>query len=94
MQLFYNQDINTSSMQISFNKEESRHIVRVLRKTNGDILNITDGKGKLFSAEIIQAHDKKCMAMIKKWTEKPKTWNLSEIRISRILFNFCLFICE
>ena len=75
MQLFYNQDINTSSMQISFNKEESRHIVRVLRKTNGDILNITDGKGKLFSAEIIQAHDKKCMAMIKKWTEKPKTWN-------------------
>lgn len=75
MQLFYNQDINTRSMQISFNKDESRHIVRVLRKTNGDILDITDGKGKLFSAEITQAHDKKCIALIKEWKEKTKTWN-------------------
>ncbi len=75
MQLFYNQDINTGSKQISFNKEESRHIVKVLRKNNGDTLNITDGKGKLFSADIIQALDKKCVARIKKWEEKPKTWN-------------------
>jgi len=75
MQLFYNQDINTGSEQISFNKEESRHIVKVLRKNIGDTLNITDGKGKLFSADIIQALDKKCVARIKKWEEKPKTWN-------------------
>jgi 16S rRNA (uracil1498-N3)-methyltransferase len=75
MQLFYQQDINTGSKQISFNKEESRHIVKVLRKINGDILSITDGKGILFSAEIIQAHDKKCIANIKSWEAKPKTWN-------------------
>ncbi len=75
MQLFYNQDINTGSKEIFFNKEESRHIVKVLRKNNGDTLNITDGKGKLFSADIIQALDKKCVASIKKWEEKPKTWN-------------------
>ena len=75
MQLFFNQDIDTGSEQISFNKEESRHIVKVLRKNIGDTLNITDGKGKLFSADIIQALDKKCVARIKKWEEKPKTWN-------------------
>lgn len=75
MQLFYNQDINISSDQIIFTKEESRHIVRVLRKDTGDHLNITDGKGKLFSAEIIQALDKKCIATISNWKEKPKHWN-------------------
>lgn len=75
MQLFYNKYISTSSAEIAFNKEESRHIIRVLRKTNGDILNITDGKGKLFSAEIIQALDKNCIASIKNFEEKQKTWN-------------------
>lgn len=75
MQLFYNQDINIGSKQISFSREESRHIVKVLRKSNGDTLNITDGKGTLFTAEIIQALDKKCVASIKRWEEKPKTWN-------------------
>lgn len=75
MQLFYNQDINIGSKQISFSREESRHIVKVLRKSNGDTLNITDGKGTLFIAEIIQALDKKCVASIKRWEEKPKTWN-------------------
>lgn len=74
MQLFYNQDINTGSKQIFFNKEESRHIVKVLRKNTGDILSITDGKGRLFLAEITQALDKKCIADIKSWAEKPKTW--------------------
>jgi 16S rRNA (uracil1498-N3)-methyltransferase len=75
MQLFYNQDINTSSDQISFTKEESRHIVKVLRKNIGDTLKITDGMGKLFSAEVTRASDKKCIATIKNWDEKPKTWN-------------------
>ena len=75
MQLFYNQDINVSSDQIIFTKEESRHIVRVLRKDIGDHLSITDGKGKLFSAEIIQALDKKCIARISNWEERSKTWN-------------------
>lgn len=75
MQLFYNPDITTDSSSITFNKEESRHIVKVLRKTNGDILSITDGKEKLFTAEIVQAMDKKCVVNIIDWEEKPKSWN-------------------
>jgi len=75
MQLFYNPDITEKLKTVSFNKEESRHIVRVLRKTSGDALFITDGKGKLFMAEIVQALDKKCVAQINSWEHKPKTWN-------------------
>ena len=60
MQLFYNPNIDTSTTEFTFDKEESRHIIRVLRKKEGDNLHITNGKGILFLAEIINASDKKC----------------------------------
>lgn len=75
MQLFYNPHINTELKTLSFDKEESRHIVKALRKSDGDELNITDGKGKLFKVEILQAHDKKCIVELKSWIEKPKPWD-------------------
>lgn len=75
MQLFYNADITQEVSQITFDKTESRHIVRVLRKKEGDILHITNGKGILFSAEIIIASDKKCMAVIQQFEERTKHWN-------------------
>ena len=37
MQLFYNSEITTETSQIIFDKIESRHIVRVLRKKEKDI---------------------------------------------------------
>ena len=70
MQLFYNPNITTETKQITFNKEESRHIVRVLRKKEGDILHITNGNGFLFFVEISIANDKKCLAKIIKQEEK------------------------
>lgn len=60
MQLFYNPDINTSLHEFSFDKEESKHIVKVLRKKEGDILHVTNGLGILFTTEIIMASEKKC----------------------------------
>jgi 16S rRNA (uracil1498-N3)-methyltransferase len=60
MQLFYNPDLTKDSTQITFDKIESRHIVRVLRKKEEAILQITNGKGFLFDAEIIIASDKMC----------------------------------
>ncbi|WP_417800369.1 16S rRNA (uracil(1498)-N(3))-methyltransferase [Tenacibaculum sp.] len=73
MQLFYNPDLLTTSKEITFSKDESRHIIRVLRKREGDILHITNGKGILFSAEILIGNDKKCIAKILKSEEKPRT---------------------
>lgn len=75
MQLFYNSDINSTTTTITFDKTESRHIVRVLRKKEEDILKITNGKGLLFDAKITLASDKKCFAEIIHSEEKPKPWN-------------------
>ena len=64
MQLFYNPDITEHTKQFSFDKEESKHIVKVLRKTTGDHLYITNGKGWLFTAEIAIADMKNCLVTI------------------------------
>lgn len=64
MQLFYSPNINSENTQFTFSKEESKHIVRVLRKKEGDLLTITDGKGHLFNVEITLADQKNCLVTI------------------------------
>ncbi|WP_397362676.1 16S rRNA (uracil(1498)-N(3))-methyltransferase [Olleya sp. R77988] len=77
MQLFYNPDIDVNTKHFSFPKEESRHIIKVLRKQIGDILHITNGKGYLFEAEISISDQKKCVASILNHTFKqPSTYKL------------------
>lgn len=77
MQLFYNPSLDNSFKQFFFSAEESKHILKVLRKKEGDILHITNGKGYLFQAEILTADLRKCKAQIIS-TEKsiPKRYNL------------------
>lgn len=64
MQLFYNPEISENDKQIIFQRDESKHIVKVLRKKEGDILNITNGNGLLINAEIIKADIKQCLAKV------------------------------
>lgn len=64
MQLFYNPRLDNSASQFTFSEEESKHIVKVLRKKQGDILHITNGNGYLFEAKIIVTDAKKCKAEI------------------------------
>lgn len=64
MQLFYHPGICENDKQIVFPKEESRHIVKVLRKKTGDLLNVTNGSGTLFKTEIITATSQSCVAKI------------------------------
>ena len=73
MQLFYNPDITDNTEQFSFSKEESKHITKVLRKKEGDILNITNGNGWLFKAEISIANIKNCVAKIVSKELQPKS---------------------
>ena len=70
MQLFYNPRLDHSAAQFVFSSEESGHIVKVLRKKEGDILQITNGKGYLFEAKILLADAKKCKAQILSSTKK------------------------
>lgn len=60
MQLFYNTTISENDTSFSFDKDESRHIVKVLRKNPGDVLHITNGKGWLFEAELTLTAMKHC----------------------------------
>ncbi|MBE9576575.1 16S rRNA (uracil(1498)-N(3))-methyltransferase [Flavobacterium proteolyticum] len=68
MQLFYNSDIKQGDVTFFFDKEESKHIVKVLRKKESDKIFITNGLGFLFESEIILASDKKCEVKITKET--------------------------
>ena len=72
MQLFYNPEISENTKQFSFEKEESKHIIKVLRKSVGDIMFITNGDGWLFSAEIVIPNSNKCVATIVSKEKKTK----------------------
>ena len=71
MQLFFNPDISEKDKLVTFPRDESKHIVKVLRKNEGDILNITNGKGLLFTAEIIQADIKQCIVKVISFEKQP-----------------------
>lgn len=71
MQLFYNASINESTETFSFDKEESKHIIKVLRKKDGDILYVTNGLGFLFKTEIILASDSKCTVQMISFDKAP-----------------------
>jgi len=75
MQLFYNSELTTTTQQFTFDKTESRHIVRVLRKKEDDKIFITNGLGQLFTSEIIIANDKKCLVKIIQVEDFKKPWN-------------------
>ncbi|KAF2327621.1 16S rRNA (uracil(1498)-N(3))-methyltransferase [Flavobacterium nitrogenifigens] len=74
MQLFFNPNIDEATESFSFDKEESRHIIKVLRKKDADILHVTNGFGLLFETQITLASDNKCTVEVLSITnaEKPK----------------------
>ncbi|WP_435139419.1 16S rRNA (uracil(1498)-N(3))-methyltransferase [Formosa sp. A9] len=77
MQLFYNPDITENSQELAFSKDESRHIIKVLRKTNGDMLQVTNGNGWLFNVKLTLADIRNCLAVITEKTfQHPKPYRV------------------
>ncbi|RKR11901.1 16S rRNA (uracil1498-N3)-methyltransferase [Flavobacterium sp. 90] len=72
MQLFYNPDIDETTETFFFDKEESRHIIKVLRKKDSDILHVTNGLGLLFETEITLASDNKCIVEVLSIKKSPE----------------------
>ena len=66
MNLFYHPSILPNDTSVAFDKDESRHIAKVLRKQIGDILHVTDGKGHFYEVELSSTHQKKCEAVVNK----------------------------
>ena len=71
MQLFFHPEVSADHKEVVFDREESRHIVKVLRKKEGDLLDLTNGKGWLFKTEIILADPKSCTTKILEIEKEP-----------------------
>lgn len=77
MQLFYTPHIKPADTTFTFDKDESKHIVKVLRKKEGDKIQITNGNGYLFTSEITFASEKKCeVEIIKQQLFEPASYYL------------------
>ena len=75
MNLFY-QPLITENVN-HLDEEESRHCSKVLRKKSGDQIYITDGKGCLYNARIINADSRKCtFEVMDKQEEKARTFSI------------------
>ncbi|KQS41248.1 16S rRNA (uracil(1498)-N(3))-methyltransferase [Pedobacter sp. Leaf194] len=57
MHIFYTPDITQNTYTL--NEEESKHCVRVLRLPVGSLVNLVDGKGGFYTAEITSDNPKK-----------------------------------
>lgn len=75
MQLFYDSSLTIDFKEFRFDKTESKHIIRVLRKKEGDILHITNGKGMLFLGKISSALASQCIVQLELVEQRPKPWN-------------------
>lgn len=64
MQLFYNPDISETTKEFKINADESKHLLKVLRKKKGDEFQITNGKGWLFVASLVNVDPKNTTAMV------------------------------
>ncbi|MBW1297197.1 16S rRNA (uracil(1498)-N(3))-methyltransferase [Aquimarina litoralis] len=77
MQLFYSKEILESTEEFEFSREESKHITKVLRKKEGDSLQITNGFGLLCKGIITFSSPNKCIIALKeKKLQDPKNYRL------------------
>ncbi|MDF2187436.1 RsmE family RNA methyltransferase [Paraflavitalea sp. CAU 1676] len=58
--IFYIESAAAVNDIITLPEEASKHIIQVLRKQVGELVQLTDGVGNLLTAEIINDHKKKC----------------------------------
>jgi len=61
---FYIPAYEKGQPEILLEEDSSRHIVQVLRMKTGESLQLTDGKGHLLTAAILEDHKKKCRVKV------------------------------
>jgi 16S rRNA (uracil1498-N3)-methyltransferase len=66
---FYDPDLSGSLPE-----EEAKHVVRVLRMKEGDIINLMDGRGSFHEAEITTASNHRCLYRILSSCEQTRPW--------------------
>jgi 16S rRNA (uracil1498-N3)-methyltransferase len=72
--IFYTAQYDGQQSNLILDEETSRHIVQVLRMKEGQELNLTDGKGFLYTAKISEENKKHChVAIIDKQFTQQRT---------------------
>jgi 16S rRNA (uracil1498-N3)-methyltransferase len=64
MQLFFDENLDLTTSEHLIEADESKHILRVLRKKIGDTIYLTNGKGEACKAEIMAVISKRCKVKI------------------------------
>ena len=72
MQLFFNE---STKKNFYLSKEESKHVIKVLRKKEGDLLNFTDGNGNHQIGEVLKVDNNEVNVLIKRIIKKKKLHN-------------------
>ena len=84
---FYKEDLIRSSTDVVLDEASSKHIVQVLRMQNGEQLQLTNGKGDLFTAEISDNNRKRCAVKVIATANEPRPTNNITIAISLVKNN-------
>lgn len=79
---FYHSSAGVVSDELTLDEDNSRHIIQVLRMGPGEKLRLTDGKGALLTAAIIDGHKKKCRIRIESAEQTPPRERTVTIAIS------------
>ena len=69
MEIFYCKNLVFEAENL-LDENESIHLIQVLRKKIGDMIQVTDGNGQLFEAIITKASSKKCSIFINSLIKK------------------------
>ena len=72
MQLFFNE---STKKNFYLTKEESKHVIKVLRKKEGDLLDFTDGNGNHQIGEVLKVDNNEVNILIKRIIKKKKLHN-------------------
>ncbi len=61
---FYREDLEQGATSVILDEPASKHIVQVLRMQNGEALQLTNGRGSMFTAVIADDNRKRCTVTI------------------------------
>ena len=68
----------TPEISGSLPEEEAKHVVRVLRMKEGDEINLMDGCGTFYRAEITTASNHRCLYRIIEEEKQERAWKARE----------------
>jgi 16S rRNA (uracil1498-N3)-methyltransferase len=86
LSFFYDENLNDTSL-FTLSEETSKHIIQVLRMKKGEQLQLTNGKGKVLTAQIISEHKRSVEVRILSSVFSPQSPDKITIAISLIKNN-------